>query len=534
MAETNSFTEIQFLTTERCSLLEAIRNSGNVIYSSCGGRGHCGKCRVKVLEGEITPPDENELRLLSSKDIAQNVRLACRAFVKGTARLQINRIAELSLIYRDDIQYYHFPEISVKPDYVPGHAPFGLSIDLGTTKIASCLLDRRTAQILESAYAFNPQMIYGGDIMSRLNASLSGQAQALSRMVYRKINQMLIEMCRRAGIETDQIGAVCIVGNTAMIHLLTGRPVDALANAPYRPDSLAQISLKAAEAGLKVAQDAWLYIPAGVGGFVGSDHLAMIVGAGIDKSDKIMLGIDIGTNTEIVLCHPAENRVVCLSAPSGPAFEGAQISCGMLAGDGAIRGVYYKNGRFQLECTGKPTGICGSGLVQAAAECYRTGIINHRGRINAQGNCVVKSPSGNSVALFWEDEDHSKALLTLTQADFDALLLAKGAIQAGIELLIDHTRIFPDDIETCVLAGAFGNYLDLTSGVSIGMLPNIPLNRFHFEGNAAMKGAVQFLLSSHMRRQSELLAKNIVHVEMNSLTKFKHAFANAIYLPHQR
>jgi uncharacterized 2Fe-2S/4Fe-4S cluster protein (DUF4445 family) len=101
-------------------------------------------------------------------------------------------------------------------------------------------------------------------------------------------------------------------------------------------------------------------------------------------------------------------------------------------------------------------------------------------------------------------------------------------------LLIDHTRIFPDDIETCVLAGAFGNYLDLTSGVSIGMLPNIPLNRFHFEGNAAMKGAVQFLLSSHMRRQSELLAKNIVHVEMNSLTKFKHAFANAIYLPHQR
>jgi uncharacterized 2Fe-2S/4Fe-4S cluster protein (DUF4445 family) len=528
---TSMVAAMRLFSHEQSSILEAIRKAGRLIPAHCGDHGRCGKCKILVVEGDVSPPDDQERQRLTSSEIGQGQRLACRTFFRGPVLIEIASQDLIGAVFPKDELPQH-SGIPAPADYVPGHAPWGVAVDLGTTKIAACLVDRRSGRPLDATSAHNPQLAYGSDLMSRLKAALNGQGQILSQLVYAQINAMVRCMCDRNDIAAGRIGAICIVGNTAMMHLLLRQEVASLASAPYRPISVAHTIAKAQEIGLIAAPDAWVYLPAGIGGFVGSDHLAMLIATDLANAEGITLGIDIGTNTEIVLRNSSDNTVACLSTPSGPAFEGAQISCGMLAGEGAITRIRFAEDHFDIECAGSPRGICGSGLVQATAECYRQGIVNHRGRIVGHGKCIYEYATDKAIVLVWSAEN-SKPRLTLTQADLNALLLAKGSVQAGIDLLLEQMRIPAQRLDRCILAGAFGMHLDLESAVAIGMLPPLPRPRFLLAGHAALRGALQLLLCARTRRHSEVLAPNIAHLEINRMDRFKRVFARAIYLPQR-
>ena len=262
---------------------------------------------------------------------------------------------------------------------------------------------------------------------------------------------------------------------------------------------------------------------------MGSDHLAMLLAAGLDRAGQVTLGIDIGTNTEINLNIPAGNRSVSISCPSGPAFEGGEISCGMLAVKRAIIDLAPGPAGF-IPVTidnAPPEGICGSGMIRALDLCSRLGIINSRGRIRDCGPYTETADGQKRIRL----NPGGGRDLFLTQEDVDAILLAKAAISAGIKLIMDRENLELYRVDRIVLAGSFGNHLDIESAVNIGLLPDLPEERFEKAGNAAARGAREMLLSPEARHRAEAAAKKIEHLELQGVKAFRRLFAKAFYLP---
>ncbi|MBN1537455.1 MAG: DUF4445 domain-containing protein [Anaerolineales bacterium] len=411
--------------------------------------------------------------------------------------------------------------------------PLGLAVDVGTTKLACYLVNLETGQTLATSGIMNPQIVFGEDVMSRLEKVMvsSENADRLQRNVIESINQIASTLCETQSVTVDRLLAFCIVGNTAMHHLLLNLPVRPLALAPFIPALSSSLEVKADSLGLHAAPGAVVYLPPPIAGFVGSDHLAFLLACQFGEDTRIRLGIDIGTNSEIAL--QMNDRIVSCSTASGPAFEGAHIRHGMRAAVGAIAHVCIDE-NLHPHCDvighGLPMGICGSGILDAIAEMRRTNIINSRGRIDPQAAGVMIEQ--NSIpAYILAAGNNGRHDIVVAQQDIDQILMAKGAIRAGIEILMDHFHITTQDIEDVTIAGAFGSYLDPFNAVRIGLLPEIPLDHIHTVGNAAGTGARMILASTECRIQAEALARKIDYLELTVVPGFNRYFAKGIRLP---
>lgn len=411
--------------------------------------------------------------------------------------------------------------------------PLGLAVDVGTTKLACYLVNLKTGQTLATRGIMNPQIAFGEDVMSRLEAVMvnAENAARLQHEVFEAINQMAETLCAAQSVTPEYILDACIVGNTAMHHLLLNLPVRPLALSPFIPALTSALEVNAESLGIKAAPGASAYFPPPIAGFVGSDHLAFLTATHFGEDNRTRLGIDIGTNTEIAL-QVGEQIVTCSTA-SGPAFEGAHIRFGMRAAMGAIAHVNIRDD-MSPQCdvigNGPPIGICGSGILDVLAEMRCAGIINMRGRIDPQAMGVSTEEDGMLVYLLSPGANGKHGIL-VTQEDIDQILMAKGAIRAGIEILMDRLHISVQAIEDVVIAGAFGSFLDPYNAVRIGLLPNIPLTNIHAVGNAAGTGARMMLASSEYRSRAQALARKIEYLELTVVPGFNRYFAKGIRLP---
>ena len=417
----------------------------------------------------------------------------------------------------------------------PGTArsPVGLAVDVGTTKLACYLVDMGTGKVMAARGAMNPQIAYGEDVMSRLAAAMVDPANSSSmqKKLVESINAVAGELCATQKLEVRHLLDVCLVGNTAMHHLLLGLPVRPLALSPFVTATSSPLEVDASVLGLDTAPGAHAYLPPPIAGFVGSDHVAVLLAAGFGEDNRARLAIDIGTNTEIAL--QVGRRIVSCSTASGPAFEGAHISHGMRAAPGAIqRVIITSEGVVQCDVIGSvpAAGICGSGVLDAVSEMRAAGIINERGRI-AKGRPGVRlQEDGFPTFLLAAGSDGQRDVM-ITQQDIDQVLLAKGAIRAGIDIIMTHLNVNAQDIDDINIAGAFGSYLDPHNAVRIGLLPRVPLNRIRAIGNAAGAGARMMLASMDARHRAATLAKQVEYLEVTVYPGFKKFLAAGMRLP---
>jgi uncharacterized 2Fe-2S/4Fe-4S cluster protein (DUF4445 family) len=417
----------------------------------------------------------------------------------------------------------------------PDSTPVGVAIDLGTTKIAASLVDLTTGAELAVAGALNPQIGYGEDVISRLThvRRTSAGAQTLALKVRETLDNLLGQLTTQAGVNRRQVADVCLVGNTAMTHLLVELPVQQLAVAPYVAATNAAIDMKARDLGLSTAPGAFVHVLPGIGGFVGADHVAMILASRLDQTDHTTLGLDIGTNTEIVLAKPGQQFLTSASCASGPAFEGAHISDGMRAASGAIEAVSLTGAGVTLKTVDNTpaVGLCGSGIIDAVAELRRWKLINERGRFDRQHERVRQGYHGPEFLLAPGSQSGSGRDVVITQNDINEIQLAKGAIRAGLEVLLDATGTTPEEVQEVVIAGAFGSFLKVQSALQVGLLPHLPNARYRQIGNAALAGARWALLSRQVRERARQIASQTNYLELTSYPKFNRRFALGMLFP---
>jgi uncharacterized 2Fe-2S/4Fe-4S cluster protein (DUF4445 family) len=430
--------------------------------------------------------------------------LAALAKLGGSAALAPSR--PVTAVLYDDVEV-----LDIESEEA-GKEIYGLAVDLGTTTVAAELVDLRSGKIVDRAAAVNAQNSYGADVVSRITFAFEN-ADNLGRLRHaavQLINDMAGTMARRSGIARHRIYDAVVAGNTAMNHLLCGVPVDSLALAPFHAVFSSLPALPAADIGLALHPHARLYVAPNIKSFVGGDITAGLVASGFAAKPGTALYIDLGTNGEIVLKRGRD--FVTTSTAAGPAFEGMNISCGMLAVAGAIHAATWDNGfKFRTVDDLPPQGICGTGLVDVLATALRRGHLGRDGRI-----------IGSEKKIRLTDR------LALTQQDVRDVQLAVAAVRSGVRLMLREFRIAPADIDRVVVAGAFGSSLDIANAVSLGLLPNVAGDRISFIGNASLAGARLLLLSRPARTAAQELAARISHVSLATRPDFQDAFVQGL------
>ena len=510
-------------------------------------RGNCTvmvapRSLAPIVRADVDTAGLGELLPLDPAVVAHNLRLPCATLadtVSDDARvaralglvdltLDLSAARRLSSRLRaDDWSLRAYRRGNELIGFAPvGSRTLGLAVDLGTTNIAGFLIDLDTGQRLVSLGLENPQVAWGADLISRINYAMQGAAQAkeLRDAVLAALNGLAHDLCRAVGLTQELIVDAVICGNTAMQHVLLGLAVRQLGRAPFVAAVRPAMDLKARDMGLDFCPGAWVHVGAGVGGFIGGDHVAALVATQQHwQGLRTSLVMDIGTNTEISLIH--DGRIFSASCPSGPALEGGHISCGMRAAAGAIERVAMEKGRIAVRTIGdtRAVGLCGSGVLDTLSALRRAHMVNAGGRLLA-GHPDVVEIGGKRAALLAPG-------VHFTQNDVRAVQLAKAAIRTGVNLLLSEQGLQEQSLERVVIAGAFGAYIDLHSGVDIGLFPDLPLARFEQVGNAAGVGVRQMLTSATARVSAGEIAASCNYLELSTRTEFQKVFLHHIGFP---
>lgn len=477
------------LTCPAGTVLGDLMQAGGHGHMPCGGHGKCGKCRVTVM-GEVSDPTEDEKRALSPDELASGIRLACRVTVLGDCAVTTTEQGRGQIV-----THGAFPASMSGKKFNPSWSGYGAAIDIGTTTLAARLYGRE-GKLLSETSRLNPQSAWGADVISRMEAAMAGNGGKIARITRRALDGMLTELADAASVETADIGAVVITGNTVMLHLLTETNVEPLTHAPFAAERLFGEVLTAKELGLTaLAPDSPMYLPPCIAAFIGADTVTATLASDLREIPETALLCDIGTNGEMVLWH--EGTLYACSTAAGPAFEGAGISMGMSGRVGAIDRVWVRDGSIEAHVIGEgdPVGLCGSGLVDAVAALLDTELLDETGYLE-------------------DDPVEIAEPVTIIQEDIRAVQLAKSAIHAGMRTLIHTARLDPDEVATLYIAGGFGSYLDVTNAGKIGLLPEELTERVTVLGNAALTGAAMLLLCEELRAVCERLAKDTRVVEL--------------------
>ncbi|EME69625.1 ferredoxin [Paramagnetospirillum caucaseum] len=497
-------------------LLETARRLGARIGASCGGRGKCRSCAIR-LEGDHLPeasaPDRE---VFSAAELESGWRRACQTRISQSCRVHVSARTHGAAVMHGQAMTATRVGIA-EPVAASG---LGLAVDLGTTNLAASLIDLETGAVVAQAALENPQAIYGGDVISRGGRALRDPEAAgeLRRLAVTAIAALAHTV---TGGRPETVHHLAVVGNSVMQHLLLGLAVEGLVKAPYRPLLSEAHDRPAEDFGL--APGARLHVGPNIAGFVGSDHVAALLDVLDSEPQGCWALLDIGTNTEISLFR--DGRLVSASCPSGPAFEGGALTCGMRAAPGAVERVRIHGDRADFGVIGDadPVGLCGSGVLSLMAELRKAGIVDRRGRLGGDHPLVRERGHVREVVLAGEAETGGPPV-TFTQADIRNVQLAKAAIRAGLDLMLEHEGIGPAALDRVLVAGAFGKYIDLGDAVAIGMLPDLEAGRFSQLGNAAGAGVGRMLACHGARRRAGEIARTAHHLDLGARPDFQKRF----------
>ena len=520
-------------------LLSAVRAAGLGIDSECGGRGTCGACRVRFLEGAPPPAPEDHL-LLGAAAVEAGWRLACQASVERDCRIVIPALAPAAAL--------RILTEAVVPEAAKERrggrrlaAGYGAAIDIGTTTVVCYLVDLARARQVGVAAFTNPQQAFGADVISRIVYAHRARERLVEvqSCLVSAIEEHLVELCSRHGVSVDALSNLTAVGNLTMMHLFRGVDPWPLGVAPYRPVFTETPPVAAAVLGFERLGHARVRLLPGVGGQIGSDAVAGLLALGVAGWHKPGLFIDLGTNGEIVLL--SRRMAVGCSCAAGPAFEGVHISSGMAAVAGAVERVEEEDGRLQLDTIDgtPPLGLCGSGLADAVAVLLRRGLLLPSGRLLGPRQVPADVPSDLRARVredggqrhFALHQDESGKPILLTQADIRQVQLAKAAIRIGVESLLEEAGVEAESIERVFVGGAFGSSMRAESLLALGMLPEALGGMIHAVGNVAGMGAKLALSFPERLREARRLARRVRHVPLAEKADFASRFTSYLGFP---
>jgi uncharacterized 2Fe-2S/4Fe-4S cluster protein (DUF4445 family) len=424
-------------------------------------------------------------------------------------------------------------------DVAPGDRSgrcYGVAVDIGTTSNVVQLVDLRTARVLGTASTYNAQISCGEDVISRIiYARQEGGLQQLQALVVDTLNGLIRQLAAANRIQPTEIVRATVAGNTTMIELFLGIDPQPIRLAPYIPAMTHVVPVRAEEVGLQINPEATVDCLPMVGAYVGGDITAGVLASGMADQEELSLFIDIGTNGEMVLGN--REFLICCACSAGPAFEGAGVQHGMRAAPGAVDGVWIDN-RYEptLRVIGNvaPRGICGSGMISLLAEMFAAGIIERGGRIQKHLPTprVRMGAHGAEYVLAWASEVGQEHDLVITEVDIENIIRTKAAIYAGITVLLESVGTRAEDIQQVFIGGAFGRYIDVDAAIRIGLLPDLPWDRFRFLGNTSVAGAYQCLANKERRRRVDEIGAMMTYLELSADNRFMEAFTAAMFLPH--
>jgi len=585
-------------------VFDAASWNGIAIDSTCGGHGTCKKCKVRVLDGEL-PISSVDPRAFTPDELRDGWRLACRApargdLVIGVPPLQTRPKAALvgvgrHVILRPAVQKRHLvldeptmedqrsdfervqdgledlaPRvelgvlrtlgrvlraanfdvtavvaddllIDVEPGDTTGRR-YAIAFDLGTTTVVATLLDLETGQPAAVQSMLNRQQPFGADVITRISATMmdDGALDTLQARAQETLAQLTEEVCVEAGVDPGEVYEITLCGNVTMTQLVLGMDPEPLSMAPFVVTTHEPPPLLASDFGVPVHPRAPAYAFPSLGAYVGGDIVAGMLATGLTRDKRLRLFIDVGTNSEIALGN--QDEVVATAAPAGPAFEAAQIRCGMRAADGAVEGVRIADGELGLEVIGdvEPVGMCGSGLVDCVAELVRVGLLDHSGRYADDETAARVSPEladrltfigkERVFVMHWRGTDPAEGVF-LSQRDVRELQFAKASIATGWKILLGELGAEPSDVAQVLLAGSFGAYLSPASAIRIGLVPRMALPRIVSAGNVAGEGAKIVALSRRERAEAEAIVSEVRYVELSGRTDFNDLFIDELAFP---
>ena len=502
---------------------------------------------VKLFQLEIEPPsledqtcDFDRLRrALSQQYGITELRAELPQLRRlGPALRHANWRVTVALEMRDWVYGSYLPPrlLRVYPTAFP-QASMGLAVDLGTTSVVAYLVDFSTGRVVDSASTYNKQIACGDDVISRIiYAKRKRGLDRLQKLAVESINELLDELQQRSGAEMREIHEVAIAGNTTMAHLLLGMEPRYLREEPYIPTVATAPKLIACELGLNANPVARVHVLPSVGAYVGGDITAGVISSGMYATEKLTLFIDIGTNGEMVLGN--KDWLLSCACSAGPAFEGGGVRDGMRASPGAIEDVFVDDATweptFRTVDDAPAVGICGSGLIDLLGELFVTGLLDKSGHLDLEApSARVRVRDGvPEYVVCRAGEGDAEKDIVLTESDISSLIRAKAAIYAGFEVLCASVGVDLVDVEQIFIGGAFGQYLNVEKAIRIGLLPDQPVEKFHFLGNTSALGAFATLLCVNIRHEVTEVASKMTYLELSADNTFMDEYTSALFLPH--
>jgi len=587
-------------------IFDAASWNGIAIDSTCGGHGTCKKCKVRIVSGEV-PIGTIDPRAFSTDELRDGWRLACRAgarsdLVVEVPPLQTRPKAALvgvgrHVILRPSVQKRHLvleeptledqrPDLQRVLDALEDLEPhaslellrslggtlrrshfdvtavvcdeelialepgdttlrrFAIAFDLGTTTVVATLLDLESGQPAAVASMLNRQQPYGADVITRISATMMDDLAlgALQERAHETLATLSTEVCAEAEVDASEVYEITVCGNVTMMQLALGIDPEPLSMAPFVVATHTFPPSRASEFGVAVHPLAPAFVFPSLGAYVGGDIVAGMLATGLTRDRRLRLFIDVGTNSEIAL--GSVDRVLATAAPAGPAFEAAQIRCGMRAAEGAIEGlkIDVDADALSLEVIGDvdAIGMCGSGLVDAVAELVRAGLLDNSGRFIPDEDAAALLPAlaarltkigeERVFVLYWRGKDPASSVF-LSQRDVRELQFAKASIATGWQILLRELGVEPSEITQVLLAGSFGAYLTPPSAVRIGLVPDLALPRIISAGNVAGEGAKIAALSLRERAEAESILREVEYVELSGREDFNDLFIDQLAFP---